>query len=520
MDAAPESSSLPAQSSAPSGTSKPKRGKRNAKSDPPAPGKVDRRGKRARGRETADWTSKRDKGEGNEDEGDDKKERLPKRKCAVLVGFCGTGYSGMQFQATQKDTKTIEGDLFDALVKAGAVSSDNSDDPTKVSLGRAARTDAGVHAAGNIVSLKLINEIPELHSAGISLVDHVNSFLPPQIRVWQILRTTNNFNTCDSRIYEYLFPSYILMPPHPASQLGARLARSSATSDPDTPTSEPSIEELDELHKKFRATPDQLARFQEVLKQFEGTHNFHNYTVGRPFSDKAAARYMIKLEVREPRVEGDFEWVSVQFHGQSFMLHQVRKMIGMVMLVARTSTPATLIPETFGPSRIHIPRAPALGLLLEQPRFSSYNTKTEQSNAQIQKQQSEAPAAIDIDEAQPEAEGAGKKPSTNVNDVAGIGGATIKEPIDFEPHRETIEVFKRDHIYAAMRAEEASNHVFSQWITSVDRYAGSDFDYLNAEGTIPASAVMKKGKGDTFAEAVEDEPQTSMPRTKMDELEG
>ncbi|KAF8315465.1 tRNA pseudouridine synthase [Clavulina sp. PMI_390] len=484
MDAAPESSSLPAQSSAPSGTSKPKRGKRNAKSDPPAPGKVDRRGKRARGRETADWTSKRDKGEGNEDEGDDKKERLPKRKCAVLVGFCGTGYSGMQFQATQKDTKTIEGDLFDALVKAGAVSSDNSDDPTKVSLGRAARTDAGVHAAGNIVSLKLINEIPELHSAGISLVDHVNSFLPPQIRVWQILRTTNNFNTCDSRIYEYLFPSYILMPPHPASQLGARLARSSATSDPDTPTSEPSIEELDELHKKFRATPDQLARFQEVLKQFEGTHNFHNYTVGRPFSDKAAARYMIKLEVREPRVEGDFEWVSVQFHGQSFMLHQ-RKMIGMVMLVARTSTPATLIPETFGPSRIHIPRAPALGLLLEQPRFSSYNMKTEQSNAQIQKQLSEAP-----------------------------------EPIDFEPHRETIEVFKRDHIYAAMRAEEASNHVFSQWITSVDRYAGSDFDYLNAEGTIPASAVMKKGKGDTFAEAVEDEPETSMARTKMDELEG
>lgn len=30
--------------------------------------------------------------------------------------------------------KTIEGDLFDALVKAGAISKDNSNDPKKVSL--------------------------------------------------------------------------------------------------------------------------------------------------------------------------------------------------------------------------------------------------------------------------------------------------------------------------------------------------------------------------------------------------
>jgi tRNA pseudouridine38-40 synthase len=45
--------------------------------------------------------------------------------------------------------QTIEGDLFTALVKAGAVSADNSDDHRKVDVQRAARTDAGVHAAGN-----------------------------------------------------------------------------------------------------------------------------------------------------------------------------------------------------------------------------------------------------------------------------------------------------------------------------------------------------------------------------------
>ena len=45
--------------------------------------------------------------------------------------------------------RTIEGEFFQALVKAGAVSADNSDDHRKVDVQRAARTDAGVHAAGN-----------------------------------------------------------------------------------------------------------------------------------------------------------------------------------------------------------------------------------------------------------------------------------------------------------------------------------------------------------------------------------
>ena len=65
----------------------------------------------------------------------------------------------------------------------------------------------------------------------------------------------------------------------------------------------------------------------------------------------------------------------------------------MAVLAARTKTPASLIPKTFGtylslhpallfsrliiplqgPEQIHVPKAPALGLLLEQPRFKTYN---------------------------------------------------------------------------------------------------------------------------------------------------
>ena len=100
----------------------------------------------------------------------------------------------MHFFYSQPDARTIEGVLFDALVRVGAVSSDNADDSTKVSLGRAARTDAGVHAAGNIVSMKLITQIPGVPD----VVEAVNELLPPEIRVWRIIRVQNSFNarTC------------------------------------------------------------------------------------------------------------------------------------------------------------------------------------------------------------------------------------------------------------------------------------------------------------------------------------
>lgn len=57
--------------------------------------KSDWRGKRTvRGRASEPWNAPRAV-DANGD-GEEKKERLAKRKCAVLIGFCGTGYNGMQ----------------------------------------------------------------------------------------------------------------------------------------------------------------------------------------------------------------------------------------------------------------------------------------------------------------------------------------------------------------------------------------------------------------------------------------
>lgn len=56
-------------------------------------------------------------------------DRQPKRKVACLIGYCGTGYHGMQLNPPNQ---TIESTLFEAFVKVGAISADNADDPKKV----------------------------------------------------------------------------------------------------------------------------------------------------------------------------------------------------------------------------------------------------------------------------------------------------------------------------------------------------------------------------------------------------
>lgn len=144
--------------------------------------------------------------------------RKPKRKVAVLIGYSGTGYKGMQISTTEK---TIEGDIFQAFVKAGAISKANADDPKKAGLVRCARTDKGVHAAGNMISLKLIVEDE-------NIVEKINEHLSPQIRIWGIERTIGSFScyqACDSRWYEYLIPTHAFLPPHPSSWLAKQLEK-------------------------------------------------------------------------------------------------------------------------------------------------------------------------------------------------------------------------------------------------------------------------------------------------------
>jgi tRNA pseudouridine(38-40) synthase len=128
-----------------------------------------------------------------------------KRKVAMLLAYCGASYQGMQ---RNPGAITIEGELEQALFRADAIAQCNFGDMRKVDWMRAARTDKGVSAIGQIVSARLVIDPP-------GLVERVNQHLPKDIRVFGYTRVTSNFNAkqmCDKRRYEYLVPVFAFDP--------------------------------------------------------------------------------------------------------------------------------------------------------------------------------------------------------------------------------------------------------------------------------------------------------------------
>lgn len=58
-----------------------------------------------------------------------------KRKVAIVVGYVGTAFHGWQ-QSTDKEVRTVEGELETALWKAGAIADSNYGDLNKIGWGR------------------------------------------------------------------------------------------------------------------------------------------------------------------------------------------------------------------------------------------------------------------------------------------------------------------------------------------------------------------------------------------------
>lgn len=146
------------------------------------------------------------------------------------------------------------------------------------------------------------------------------------------METQRNFhakNKCDSRIYEYLMPSYALqqLEPNkewttePQSEQDIQIATADSTLTRYMKPTDPA------KLLAYRVDQERFAMFKRAMQMFKGTHNFHNYTIARSFKDRAANRFMIDINVDEPTMIGGMEWISVKLHGQSFMLHQIRKMI-------------------------------------------------------------------------------------------------------------------------------------------------------------------------------------------------
>lgn len=82
--------------------------------------------------------------------------------------------------------------------------------------------------------------------------------------------------------------------------------------------------------------------------------------------DASAQRHLLSITVSDPITVHTTAYLRIRLDGQSFMLHQIRKMIGMSVEVARGKCALFTVASSLGRGDMITPLAPSTGLFLDQ----------------------------------------------------------------------------------------------------------------------------------------------------------
>jgi tRNA pseudouridine38-40 synthase len=155
----------------------------------------------------------------------------------------------------------------------------------------------------------------------------INEHLPDGIRILGILDVVNSFhakNHCFSRYYEYVIPSYACMTseefmeekqkwdaqhniqPKTDDEKSADNNNDNDNNNDDDAKSNfvdsdaaPANPEQVFAPVHYRVSEERLEKLNNLLGQYAGTLNYHNFTTGRTASDKSCLRHMKFFKVRK-----------------------------------------------------------------------------------------------------------------------------------------------------------------------------------------------------------------------------
>lgn len=243
---------------------------------------------------------------------------------AMTVSYDGTKYSGWQMQPR---AITVQGTIQGSLSQITGCNND------ELSLTAAGRTDAGVHALGQVVSFTtpfVFDKLDTLHRS-------LNSMLPPDIRIRDVKAVQSDFHVRYHSINKtYQYKAYIAPVMDPCKQSYA-------------------------LHLPHVMN---VGAMQEAASLLVGMHNFAAFANSSPKAVLSPVREIYKFTVLS---EGPRLLFEVQ--GRSFLYKQVRNMVGLLLEIGKGNLPTSSISDILASqSRDRLARlsatAPARGLYL------------------------------------------------------------------------------------------------------------------------------------------------------------
>lgn len=209
-------------------------------------------------------------------------------RLASIVEYDGTNYHGFQYQ---RNALSIQEELEEAIRLLTA---------ERVRVRAAGRTDAGVHARGQVVAFDTMSA----HSPD-TFVRALNYHLPDDIALRAAYRVADGFDPrreALSRRYRYTIV--------------------------DSPARSPLMRRT--AYQVLR--PLRVTRMRRAAELLVGRHDFRRF--GGPMEDANASTVR---DVYEARVRRSGEVVTLDVVGSSFLPHQVRRMAGSLVDVGQES---------------------------------------------------------------------------------------------------------------------------------------------------------------------------------------
>jgi tRNA pseudouridine38-40 synthase len=233
----------------------------------------------------------------------------------LVIEYAGTRYSGWQ---VQQNARTVQGELLRAARDAFSTPAD---------IQGSGRTDAGVHALGQVAHLDIDASLP-----GDTIARRLNEGLPSDINVLSVAKAHPRFHARHDAVAR----SYIY-------QIARRR----------TAFAKPFVWWVKEdLH---------VLRMREAASAFVGFHDFQSFTDDDP-DQKSTEVQLDGLEIFE-----DEDLLIVHTEGSHFLWKMVRRLVGVLVAVGTgemTSVKAQALLREPSPVVARL-TAPASGLFLE-----------------------------------------------------------------------------------------------------------------------------------------------------------